>query len=296
MTSYIPGKEELNRELGKLPALSTESVRKKYLGSWEDASYMLEFIARSPNNAATINWLSCMSDLWEQVRLSLAWASTYDTWYGGLPEGMVPGEILEGTLRDEDDLEHLVRRWEEAEAGCVYYLENALYRFYAFNEMLLQFCNSCIGLGVTEDRVRRSVIEQRLEEAGQRGDSSAKRLAAGLAELCRSPAYQHIVEARKGITHRQNPFRERTVQEGFEERAFSCPRMLRVARELFTDITQSLDWLFEFIASRDMTAEPRLSDRTNAHHGELISQRGHVLVKSPLRSAATGPRNASGGS
>lgn len=257
MAYYLPAREELDRELERLPFLKGDALRKRYLGSGGDAGYLVEFVTRSPNNAAAVNWLTSMSDLWEQVRLSLAWASAYDTWYGGLTEGMVPEELLEGNLRDSD-FEELVHRWEEAEAGCIYYLENALYRFYAFNEMFLQFCNGYMELDVPEDQVRGRVIERRLVEASQAGNASAQYLANELAKLCRSPAYQHIVEARKGITHRHNPFRGRTVQEEvFEDRTFSCPRMLRLAQKLFTDITQLLDQLLEFIASQDRgTAAP----------------------------------------
>ena len=130
MKPYVPSSEDLDKELSKLPLLGRDDLKERYFG--RDAGPMLEFISRSAENAAAVNWMSQMLELWRDIRRSLAFAMAYDRWYGGLPEGMVPDEIVEMRW-DNSEFEERVAKWEMAEAGCVCYLENALFRFYAFN-------------------------------------------------------------------------------------------------------------------------------------------------------------------
>jgi hypothetical protein len=249
---YIPTAGEVNRELGKLPSLTRGGLRERYVGPCDDSERVwvgLDFLQRSPRNAAAINWLAQMADLWDEIGLSLGLATACDTWYGGLPEGMVPDDIYPGTAdATEEEFEDAIQRWEAAESGCQYFLDNAVYRFYAFNEKLLQFINGYLELGIPEGQVRGERVAKELQ--GRTG--AAEHLGAELRALCQLQAYQHIVEARKGVTHRQHPLRGRTVQDAvFEDRAYGCPQMLRMSRQLFEVVTGLVDRLLEFVDAED---------------------------------------------
>lgn len=227
---------EIDAELRKLATLAREDLRDTYIGdTFDDRNHWF----REVGEYDEANWLQHIYDAWIEIRLSLASAMAYDTWYGGLPDFMT---YLRRSLsgREPTDEEAMLRL---AARGCAYYLDNAVYRFYSFYERFLQFCNSYLRLDVPEGKVDGPRIQRELQRRGE----GCVFYAELLGQLREAPFFRDVVEARKGITHRRHPKMAYT-DDWLPDYA---PGYLPAACGSFHEITVLLDQVLERLAGDD---------------------------------------------
>lgn len=227
----LPTAAQVDAELQKLPTLARSDLEGMYLGD-KDIWRLIEYHGRSERNAQAVCWLTEMYALWRDIRLSLASAMAIDSSYGGLPDDPFP-ELSEEAYQS----------FGEANYWCGYHVDNAIYRFYAFNEKFLQFCNGYLALGLSEHEVRGASIEKALRA---RGEECAFFLDQ-LSRLWQFPVYRDVTEARRGITHRKHPL----LGDGVDPPLHMSVYYMRLAQDLFVEITALLDRLLGRIAADD---------------------------------------------